>query len=56
MQRSVAHNSALLAQTPPSYLLLPSSAPFVAGKEDSEIEFSVFPGGKHILPLSIKVV
>ena len=55
MQRSVTHNSALLEQTPPSYLLLPPSMPIVAGKEDSEIEFSVSPGGKHILPLSMKV-
>ena len=53
-QRTVAHNSALLIQAPPKYLIDPS-APFVEGKEDSEIDFTVAPGGFHILPLSMKV-
>ena len=54
MQRSVAHNSALLSQEPPNYLIQPD-APFVEGKEDSEIDFTVSAGGFHILPLSTKV-
>ena len=54
MQRSVAHTHSLFVKEPPKYLLDPS-APFVDGKEDSEIDFSVSTGGFHILPLSIKV-
>lgn len=54
VQRSVSHNSALLSQEPPNYLIHPD-APFVEGKEDSEIDFTVSAGGFHILPLSIKV-
>lgn len=53
MQRSVTHNASLLTKEPPSYLLNPD-APFVEGKEDSEIDFVVTAGGSHILPLSIK--
>ncbi|KAK8821709.1 hypothetical protein AV274_5952 [Blastocystis sp. ATCC 50177/Nand II] len=53
MQRSIAHNSALLTQEPPKFLVHPE-APFVEGKEDSEIDFTVSPNGFHILPLSIK--
>lgn len=40
MQRSVAHTHSLFVKEPPKYLLDPS-APFVDGKEDSEIDFSV---------------
>lgn len=54
MQRSLSHNSSLLTKEPPRYILYPDE-PFVEGKEDSEIDFTVAPRGYHILPLSIKV-
>ena len=54
MQRSVCHNESLFRKEPPKYILNPD-APFVEGKEDSEIDFVVKAGGFHILPLSMKV-
>ena len=53
MQRSVTHNNSLLIKEPPKYILSPD-APFVEGKEDSEIDFTVSSRGQHILPLSMK--
>ena len=55
MQRSLSHNSSLLTKEPPRYISYPDE-PFVEGKEDSEIDFTVAPRGYHILPLSIKVL
>lgn len=54
IQRSLSHNASLLEKQPPNYILHPDE-PFVEGKEDSEIDFTVAARGYHILPLSIKV-